>query len=414
MCGALEHGRQREAFPAYGESEAVDDFGNTSPADGYFVIFVDFAVAVDVLVADVARARVADLYRRCGDLLRTFEESQCDEPEPLVDLVADGFLPGIGHGAVVFEDLVSVERVVTHDAQRPVPPRIGIADRHFDTFVLDFADVAVGVVDHTEIGRNACAAQVNAFARLFEGVELQVELVVQQAHVQSDVGFVGDLPRYVDGIFVDGRSPVGLVHVLAELVTGVVGVLDRSQVGETASADLAVADTTPCAAQFEVLDHLCGASEEGFVADYPAKSDRRKEAVTVFRGEVLRTVVSEVELPEITVVERVGETSCQAAETVGQRLFGVGGFGIDFVALVKEHHARYGVPAESVAVVDCGFQIDGAVTLCTEAVGQVFGSLAGLLVEQVAVGVASCGVVGVRGFGETVARVVVGVEREHA
>lgn len=283
-CGALEHGRQREAFPAYGESEAVDDFGDTSPADGHFVIFVDFAVAVDVLVADVARARVADLYRRCGDLLRTFEESQCDEPEPLVDLVADGFLPGIGHGAVVFEDLVSVERVVTHDAQRPVPPRIGIADRHFDTFVLDFADVAVGVVDHTEIGRNACAAQVNAFARLLEGVELQVELVVQQAHVQSDVGFVGDLPRYVDGIFVDGRSPVGLVHVLSELVTGVVGVLDRSQVGETASADLAVADTTPCAAQFEVLDHLCGASEEGFVADYPAKSDRRKEAVTVFFG----------------------------------------------------------------------------------------------------------------------------------
>ena len=26
---------------------------------------------------------------------------------------------------------------------------------------LDFADVAVGVVDHTEIGRNACAAQVS-------------------------------------------------------------------------------------------------------------------------------------------------------------------------------------------------------------------------------------------------------------
>ena len=66
------------------------------------------------------------------------------------------------------------------------------------------------------------------------------------------------------------------------------------------------------------------------------------------------------------------------------------------------------MPAESVAVVDCGLQIDGAVTLCTEAVGQVLGSLAGLLV------VASCGVVGVRGFGETVARVVVGVEREHA
>ena len=32
------------------------------------------------------------------------------------------------------------------------------------------------------------------------------------------------------------------------------------------------------------------------------------------------------------------------------------------------------MPAESVAVVDCGFQIDGAVTLCTEAVGQVLGS----------------------------------------
>ena len=70
--------------------------------------------------------------------------------------------------------------------------------------------------------------------------------------------------------------------------------------------------------------------------------------------------------------------------------------------------------AEGVAVVDRRLQVDGAVALGAEAVGEVLGSLSGLLVEQVAVGVASRGVVGVRGFGETVARVVVGVEREHA
>ena len=69
---------------------------------------------------------------------------------------------------------------------------------------------------------------------------------------------------------------------------------------------------------------------------------------------------------------------------------------------------------EGVLVIECRFEVDRAVALGAEAVSEVLGALPGLFVDQVAVGVAPRGVVGVGRFGETVARVIVGVEREHA
>ena len=85
---------------------------------------------------------------------------------------------------------------------------------------------------------------------------MEVELVVQQAHVHADVGLVGHLPRYVYGIFVDGRRSVVLIHVLAEGVARRAAVGYGGQVGESAAADLAISDLTPRAADFQVLDDV--------------------------------------------------------------------------------------------------------------------------------------------------------------
>ena len=122
MGGTLEHGREREVLPAHREAEAVHDLGYAAPADGHLVVFVDLAVAVYVLVLDVAGTGVAGLHGRCRDLPVALEQPERHQTEALPDLVTDGVLPRIDDRAVIFEYLVAVERVVAHQAQRPIPP----------------------------------------------------------------------------------------------------------------------------------------------------------------------------------------------------------------------------------------------------------------------------------------------------
>ena len=97
--------------------------------------------------------------------------------------------------------------------------------------------------------------------------------------------------------------------------------LQRRVVGETtAAADLVVTDRTVRSADFQNVDLVAQRLPERLVADHVTDGIRGEETEALARGEVLRTVVTEVELGEVLVAEGVGHAAGDTDIPVGPRL----------------------------------------------------------------------------------------------
>ena len=98
---------------------------------------------------------------------------------------------------------------------------------------------------------------------------------------------------------------------------------DRVEIYEVVSAEAVATYQTVRSAEFQVVHDLLHGLPELLATRYPTDRYRGEELETVALGQTLGTVVTEVELEPVTLVEIVGEASRQTLVTLRQRLRGL-------------------------------------------------------------------------------------------
>ena len=196
--------------------------------------------------------------------------------------------------------------------------------------------------------RDGLAGDEDLVTVLREVVEVDAK-VLEEAEFDTHVHLVRELP---------------LQLLVAEEAFG-------NRTGDTAGAAIVAAHgdvvliEEAVAAHGVVTDHAVGGAElqpgdhgvvlqEGLVGGDPAHGDRREETEAVGRGELLRSVVTHVQLEEVAVVIGVGQTGRRTDDVVGDG--GAAGFPVTAVGV---HHRAHGVLlGERAGVVDTGLRVD--------------------------------------------------------
>ena len=225
-------------------------------------------------------------------------------------------------------------------------------------------------------------------------IEVGLQSVAEEAHVEAVVLLEGFLPRHVgivllclDGTHL-GRSVLHteVVAIRTAVLTGtveervLVDVVGIGQIHETCAANLVVTDETPGGAQLEEADHLLDGLEERLVAGHPAKGTGGEEAEALARREVLRTIVAHVELGHVAVVPVVGHTAYEAEQSVLD--VGVSA-GIVFLALVVQGQGADGVQTERATVVESRLEVPPAGLAAALAVARLCGIAVLAIAEDV-------------------------------
>ena len=357
----LEEELEVEVAPVAAYGESIDDFGYLGASDGYDIVVVGLAVAVDVAVFDVAQFGPVGESRRQGvDLLLGVVEAVGDQSEALADGASHLGEPRVGDGAfTAFDYLVAGEGEVASDIIPEFVDETVVSQVDFETAVDDLADVcrreafaAVVRGHHAVDVRNSAVVVENAVAAFVEIVSRERQLVVEEFEVHADIEFVGTLPShfgiallaFVDAVF-------GIVR-LAE--RGAV----RSQLGIglevviLVGPDAVVADLSERSAELHVAERLGRFAPESLLGENPAGGYRREETVALVLRELHRTVVSGVELGQVLVLIGIGHTTDVVDVTDRQR-----GVALDLLA-VESQQGRDGMVAESAVVVQSRFDYE--------------------------------------------------------
>ena len=144
---------------------------------------------------------------------------------------------------------------------------------------------------------------------LLEDIEREGQPLVEELGVDTEVELAGLLPRQVrvgehalDQVA--GIAGLGLAEIGGHAVRRLVVL----QVGETVARKLVVTHQTVRCAQLEVVEPLY-VPHESLLRDDPADGACREYAVALAAGEVLRAVVTDVELEEVLVPVVVGRAA---------------------------------------------------------------------------------------------------------
>ena len=279
---ALREDGEEEALPLHvvGKTEGV---AREVVAHDEAVVVVDDAVAVLVDVADVAGARDDALEMRAGS----------------------GFLVALEQ-AVVAQRIVGVERVAFLDDGHHVVAEEEVLALGVDDLVPVVGDVAGEVVVHgagAEVvvqgelpavavhggrvgGRGAVAEQArdrqadeDVARAVLEEVEADVQVVLQQAHVQAEVGHPGGLP-------LDGGIHGGEVGGRSELVAEGDALRDGDRLHVAVGADAVVTHQAPGAAELQGRDDRADGLPPGLLRHAPAQGEGREDAGTVALREI--------------------------------------------------------------------------------------------------------------------------------
>ena len=185
------------------------------------------------------------------------------------------------------------------------------------TLVVHLAEVHVREGGGDD-GRERARGDEDARAVFLEDIAGEVQAVVEQVEVQTDIGLERGLPGnalVARGAQLVARHAVALAG--AEVVRAGI-VPDAVHVHEADGVALVVTDEADGGAELQEVDPL-GLLHELFLGDHPAQGTGREQAVAgLARGEVLGTVVTGGEVDEVLVGIPVGGTGDPAHIAVRQ------------------------------------------------------------------------------------------------
>ena len=285
-------------------------------ADDDAIERVDLAVAVLILVLQIARRRLRVLLRPGRDFLRCLEDADRLDAEDRVDRIADA-ADARGRRTVARVDLVAARQardavLVVRDVEPDrVVERTDVAapvERRLPPGVLHGA----GVLRRRRVAdeRGDRHGDQDARRALVVEVTRERELAVEQLDVHTAVRLLGGLPPDV-GVRDAARRGATGEHVVVDVVPRI----DVDGLLEQVVADAVVAEAAPRAAQLQVVDRTEVVPQQRLVRHAPRERRGREVAVLLVRAESRRAVVAEVELGEIPVVPRVVQAGELAHET---------------------------------------------------------------------------------------------------
>ncbi len=208
--------------PCGRKAEAVNKVGPCGRANRYYIIVIDDAVSIDILILDVAGHDVPGITEvlagAVADIFIILEQAQGDQTLCLIHAVAGATEVGITvHHLIGFGDLVLAVGEIAADLQHhighfliqlkiPVEP-VGLHTAHVGG--------GVGALNTHHVGQIR-SDHIDAVPLFVEVVDRQPKLVSPQVKVYSQVVFFGNLPGYVVGGYpgiCQSRIPKGTVQV---------------------------------------------------------------------------------------------------------------------------------------------------------------------------------------------------------
>ena len=206
---------------------------------------------------------------------------------------------------------------VTAQVDRPIPVEVLVpVDAELIAFVFGLTHLTPRYgVEITEYFGPVGTRHHNTVALVLEVVERDVQLA-EERKVETDVEFLHALPVYVaGGVAVDcgAYRPILLRRRRSGVVTASAANDDLVEINEMARTvgivEPVAAHDTVRTADFQEIDVIAERFPEFLVADGPADRYGGEELEAVAFGQTLRTVVSEIELGEVALVEIIGYTT---------------------------------------------------------------------------------------------------------
>ena len=297
--------------------------------DSHLVVVVDHAVAVDVLILDIAGHHLTELLLRMrADIVVVCKQALSHEAIYLANAISGVELIGISNvlDIVVKDSILRISHIAA-DCEGPITELIRVAEIAIDTFRLHGAHVGPWRRLQTEGSWHEIAEHIDAGTLLVEVVGRKRELIVEDRDVDTDVLLSGNLPGHVVG------SEGGVVHTVlpvadsrgldgTEVVDIVAAVVDGVEVGET-DVHGVVADLTPGVAELELIEPSGSGLHEFLARESPTYGESGEETPAVIVSEILRTVVAEIDISEVAVVVVVEELAGKRKILLSHRILDI-------------------------------------------------------------------------------------------
>ena len=252
---------------------------------------------------------------------------------------------------LLVDTVLGIGEVAVGRGEPVAVPLLVEVEGHLHTVVGHLSEVSPGSLHEAALRGHDGALHEDVLTLLLEDVEVEVEHV-PESQLQADVLLGHGLPcevAHADVTLGDAavRALAGGAPGVA-LLTGV----ECAEVGKAASADVVVASLTDGGAQLDLVEDGLQPCHEGLLAEQPADGERGEESEALALGEVLRSVVAEVELSHVAVV--VG-----GREAAGDALLAVVLYAAVVVGLlvVEQEGVDVGL-AEAAVVHQVGLEVD--------------------------------------------------------
>ena len=302
---ALQEGREVESLPlqVVGKAEGV---AREVVAHHEAVVVIDDFVAVLVHVADITGAGHDALEVRAGgSLLVALEKTVASECIVGIERIAflnhgndvvavvEGLALGVHHLVPAVGDVAG--DVVVHGAGAEV-----VVHGEFPALAGHRGGVGGGSTVAEQAGNRQ--AHQNVAGAVVKVVEGDIEVVLQECHIQADVRHAGGLP-------LDGRIHGGEVGRRNQFSAEVVALGHGNGLHVAVGANAVVTHKTPASAQLQGRNHRADVLPPGFLGNAPAKGQGREQARAVAFGKVGGVVVTDVELGQVLLIIIIGEAA---------------------------------------------------------------------------------------------------------
>jgi hypothetical protein len=174
-----------------------------------------------------------------------------------------------------------------------------IVHRQLYTFIFYDTQISIRVFDPSGVAGDCTALQEDVVATFLEKVDYKGQIIIQELDIDTQVLLSGFRPSDIHTILffsiTVGTCIIGSEHGSCQ--TG-----EHPLIHEASACCGITADPSVRIAEFEEGNVFADRIPERFIGDCPSQTKSRKDTITLARTEVLRTIDTEIEFCEVTVV----------------------------------------------------------------------------------------------------------------